>query len=104
MARQSSSGRPATDGVIAGAATSDEWYRDVPDVNMAADLPLLLTETTPGSGVVSFEELYEFSPIDGQFFGDEGKPHNQDFTVALHAAVTYRGGETIHGDSWVFID
>jgi fibro-slime domain-containing protein len=79
----------------------DQWYRDVPAENMGFDVPLMLTEVTPGTFV--FEDL-DFFPLDGMGFGDEGNPHNFHFTTEIHGTFEYRGGETFTftGDDDVF--
>jgi fibro-slime domain-containing protein len=79
----------------------DQWYRDVGGVNMGFDIPLVLTEVSPGTFV--FEDL-DFYPIDGMGFGDEGNPHNYHFTTEIHGTFEYRGGETFTftGDDDVF--
>jgi hypothetical protein len=69
--------------------------------------PLVVTETSPGSGIYQYASS-SFFPIDGQLFGNQGRPHNYHFTLELHTQFTYRGGETFNftgdDDVYVFID
>jgi fibro-slime domain-containing protein len=94
-------------GAITSADTFHQWYHDVPGVNATVVVPLVLTETSPGSKVFAFNSG-SFFPIDGQLLGNQGRGHNYHFTVALHTGFTYRGGEVFQftgdDDVWVFIN
>ncbi|WP_219892165.1 putative Ig domain-containing protein [Chamaesiphon polymorphus] len=96
------------DGVGAtSAATFAQWYRDVPGVNQRVDVPLTLTETTPGSGIWQYQNG-TFFPIDNLGYGNQGFSRNFAFTVETHTNFTYKGGEVFNftgdDDVWVFID
>lgn len=75
-----------------GAANYNQWYNDVPGINMSAPIDLILTnnQATPG-GLYSFSDT-TFFPIDNQLFGNQGRSHNYHFTMELHTAFVYEPG------------
>jgi fibro-slime domain-containing protein len=88
---------------VSGPDSFNQWYRDVPGINMPFDFPIMLTETTPG--VFVFEDL-DFFPLDGMGWpGEEIDGHNFHFTTEIHGTFQYRGGEsfTFTGDDDVFV-
>jgi fibro-slime domain-containing protein len=93
---------PGPTTVTAGQASFDQWYRDVPGVNMRLEIPLPLTMAGPGLFVFSDSNFF---PLDNQGFGNQGRNHNFHFTTEIHATFRYRGGErfTFTGDDDVFI-
>src|SRR5207342_1605069 len=82
-----------------------QWYVDTPGVNLRFELPLPLTEDTPGHFVY---DSTAFFPLDNMGFGNEGNPHNYHFTTELRTKFTYKGGEvfTFRGDDdlWMFVN
>jgi fibro-slime domain-containing protein len=105
-----------------GAADFNQWYNDVPGMNVDVSYPMTLTRQDGGlygfdsrvSGVAlsATQPTLEFFPIDDgtQYatlppFGNQGKPHNYSFTTELHTVFTYNGGETFSfsGDDDVFV-
>jgi fibro-slime domain-containing protein len=88
-----------------GQAAFDQWYRDVPGVNLGTSLGITLDNAiTADPDVYTFIDP-AFFPIDGQLFGNEGNSHNYHFTYELHRMFTYQGGEifTFTGDDDVFV-
>jgi fibro-slime domain-containing protein len=89
---------------VVGPDTFNQWYRDVPGVNLSTtiDIPLALSDSAKGVYIYSNTSFF---PIDGQLFGDEGQPHNYAFTAEVAARFRYSGGETFtfSGDDDVFV-
>ncbi|MCA9704662.1 MAG: fibro-slime domain-containing protein [Myxococcales bacterium] len=88
-------------GTTTGAANFDQWYRDVPGVNMT--IPIQIPLTDQGDGTYTYDNP-AFFPIDDQGFGNEGNAHNYHFTLEMHTQFTYQGGEvfTFRGDDDLF--
>jgi len=92
---------------VHSAATFNQWYNDVPGVNITIPYVLTLIETAPGSGIYGYSNN-AFFPIDGQGFGDFANGHNYHFTYEIHTDFTYQTGQdfTFTGDDdlWVYIN
>jgi fibro-slime domain-containing protein len=88
-----------------GPAAFAQWYHDVGGVNVA--IPFTIQPEISPDGLATYTNN-NFFPIDGQGFGEEGRPHNFHFTFELHMTFVYKGGEifTFTGDDdlWVFIN
>jgi fibro-slime domain-containing protein len=99
-----SSGTTAT---THGKSAFDQWYRDVPGVNLARPLALPLTRASGGADRFVYDDQ-TFFPIDGELYGNQGRSHNFHFTFEVATAFMYRGGETFSftgdDDLWVFIN
>ncbi|EAT12057.1 fibro-slime domain-containing protein [Bermanella marisrubri] len=102
-------GRPVYSGEdylsTSGKENFDQWYRNVPGVNIAFPTQLKLTEVAPG--LWEHKDM-EFFPIDNLGWGNERFPRNYHFTMEMHLQFLYEGGEsfTFRGDDdlWVFIN
>jgi fibro-slime domain-containing protein len=96
--------------VIGSATTFDQWYRDVPGVNMAFEKPVELTETLPGSGtyVFSSNDFFPLGPGDGFGVTPPNQGKNFLFTTEIHLRFQYiaRQRFTFKGDDdlWIFIN
>jgi fibro-slime domain-containing protein len=88
---------------VSGAASFDQWYRDVDGVNLRFEIPFALAETAPGVFELDDPEVF---PLDGVGWpGEEIDGHNYHFTTEIHGTFAYRGGErfTFSGDDDVFV-
>jgi len=93
-----------TIGSTTGAANFDQWFNDVPGVNVSSTLAITLTESASGSGLYNFTNN-DFFPIDDQLLGNQGRERNYHFTFEINTDFTYQGGETLSftGDDDVFV-
>ena len=96
----------------------DQWYRDIPGVNLSTTVTLTLMRQADGTYVFDdktdsyFKTKGGFFPIDGQLFGNSAAnpSHNYHFTTELHTRFTYDAGIgqifkfTGDDDIWVFVD
>ncbi|HEV8578898.1 MAG TPA: Calx-beta domain-containing protein [Thermoanaerobaculia bacterium] len=89
-----------------GKTAFDQWYRDVPDVNLAIPYTITLTPTSDPR-IYRFSNLV-FFPIDNQLFGNEGLGHNFHMTYEIHTRFLYGTKEVFrfYGDDdiWVFMN
>ncbi len=87
---------------VAGKPSFDQWYRDVPGVNIAMPGTLTLVEHPPGTFTYDNQSFF---PVDGAGWGNEGNPRNYHFTTEIHTTFTYHGGEVFQfsGDDDVFV-
>jgi fibro-slime domain-containing protein len=94
-------GNPTTP-TTTGQANFDQWFRDVPNINITSALTLNLVDN--GNGTFTYDNS-AFFPLDGQGWDNEGHPHNYHFTFELRTAFRYNGGEvfTFTGDDDLFV-
>lgn len=104
---------------ITSAETFNQWFRDVPGVNLSMVLPITL-QRIPGTTTYFFHahdndnttQREGFFPIDNLLFGDMDPTyhHNYHFTFELQTTFVVQRGTnqvfTFFGDDdvWVFID
>ncbi len=108
----------ANGGALTNAANFDQWFRDVPGVNLSRQQTLTLVRQ-PNSNVYSFNDRTDagfanrggFFPINGELFGNSaGNDRNFHFTFELETQFIYERNKgqvfTFTGDDdvWVFID
>ena len=91
-----------------GSVNFNQWYRDVPGVNLSKVATFNLDNTvTIDTNTFTFSNKNYF-PIDNQLLGNDDRDHNFHFTAELHTQFLYRGGEelvyTADDDLWVFIN
>jgi fibro-slime domain-containing protein len=92
------------------AENFNQWYNDVPGVNLRFEIDLPLVE----EGALLVFDDQAFFPIDGMGWGDEGltdadgNPHNFLFTTEISTTFVYEPGQsfTFIGDDdlWMFVD
>lgn len=97
----------ADDAGIDSAASFDKWFRGAPGVNAYTSHTLELVADEQGEFVFSTPD---FTPIDGELYGDGADAHNRGFTMEIAASFTTQdcAGDFIQIsgdlDAWVFVD
>jgi fibro-slime domain-containing protein len=111
-----------TKGMIAGPESFNQWFRDVPDVNIAIPYTITLQKSDPQRPhlyIFAVEKPHYFFPIDGLGWNDKAKDANGNwrnfyFTYEIHTEFTFSPRSershdlvfTFTGDDdvWVFIN
>lgn len=94
-------------GGIMSAATFSQWFNDAPGAN--ASQRIFLSMTKGSDGIYSYSTS-DFTPIDGELYGNQSASHNRGFTCSIDAVSGYRkcAGQFIEyagsGDAWLFIN
>ncbi|MDI1479314.1 fibro-slime domain-containing protein [Polyangium sp. y55x31] len=90
----------------------DDWYRNIDGVNVPFVIDLWLQPDPNKEGYFLFDsnsffplDKWNTSPGDVQIGGNDVGPHNFLFTIELHTAFEYKGGEVFNfrGDDDVFV-
>ena len=88
-----------------GAANFDQWYSDVPSINVTVLQTLTLGQITGGAYQYSNANFF---PLTGLGFGNEGNSQNFHFTSEVRYWFEYKGGEQLDftgdDDVWVFVN
>ncbi|GJQ28760.1 MAG: hypothetical protein HBSAPP03_06440 [Phycisphaerae bacterium] len=110
----------STTGALTTAANFNQWFRDVPGVNLSRQLSLTLVRQE-NSNIYTFNDRSDpmymnrggFFPINGELWGNSGGTtpnQNFHFTYELDTSFIYQQGSgqsfTFTGDDdvWVYID
>ena len=99
-----------TQKTITSEESFNQWYRDVPGVNMTFNKELALEESPPGSGQYVFESaaFFPLAPDEGFGVSPQGRDRNFLFTTEIHLMFGYVAGQkfTFIGDDdiWIFIN
>ncbi|WP_437978513.1 fibro-slime domain-containing protein [Sorangium sp. So ce295] len=99
-----------TQKTITSEESFNQWYRDVPGVNMTFTKELALEESPPGSGQFVFESaaFFPLAPDEGFGISPAGRDRNFLFTTEIHLMFGYVAGQkfTFVGDDdiWIFIN
>jgi fibro-slime domain-containing protein len=106
------------DGGIDSADSFSQWFRNVPGVNMAKELPIKLVRQ-PGTNVYVFDDRNDpafadkggFFPVNGDLLGNSsGESKNFHFTYELATTFIYQPDQghvfKFRGDDdvWVFVN
>lgn len=96
---------------LTGQQYFDQWYRDVPGVNVSSLVGFNMVPLDDGKTSVFYSRRYFPVDIGGygsDAYGEDGQMHDFGFTTELHTKFKYMGGEVFafegDDDLWVFIN
>src|SRR5262245_22819910 len=94
-----------TQGTTTTKENFDQWYRDVPGINMTFEKTIPLTPDATRAGVWVFDSDAFYPLANDEGWGNQYLDHNQDFTTEIHITFPYKGGEhfTFRGDDDLFL-
>lgn len=101
--------KPVYAGGTTGTTTTkenfDQWYRDVPGINITFEKTIPLTADPARAGVWVYDSDAFYPLGNDEGWGNQYLDHNGDFTTEIHVSFPYRGGEVFNfrGDDDVFI-
>ena len=97
----------ASAGAVASANSFAQWFADNPGQNFSMRHVMELAQDEQGFWEY---DTADFTPADGEGFGNEGAAHNRNFTLEIDASFTFEAceGQMIEfegsDDYWVFIN
>jgi len=106
--------KPVYVGAAGGTPTThgqtyfDQWYNDVPGINLSTPVTLAFDNglLEPGGIYTFYTET--FFPIDDMLLGNEYNAHNYHFTMEMHTQFAYQPGQVFDyrsdDDLFVFIN
>jgi len=106
--------KPVYIGPSTGTATTqgpdsfNQWYNDVPGVNLSKTITLAFDNGMSSPGGIYTFYTESFFPIDGELGGNQGNDHNFLFTMEMHTQFMYQPGQVFNyrsdDDLFVFIN
>lgn len=97
----------ANNGGIFSNSSFSQWFSDVPGTNVSQRIVLNMVKDA--AGVYSYTAT-DFTPIDGEMYGNQNAAHNRGFTCSVDAVSNYKscGGQFIEyagsNDGWLFVN
>jgi len=94
-----------TQGTTTTKENFDQWYRDVPGINITFEKAIALSPDAARAGFWVFDSDAFYPLANDEGWGNQYLDHNQDFTTEIHITFPYKGGEkfTFRGDDDLFL-